>query len=44
MQNEKKEPNEKTKQDDILNIVKQFVTYFEKLDGSEKDGNGIRNS
>ena len=37
-------PNEKTKKDDILNIVEQFVQYFEKIDRGEKDGNSIRNS
>lgn len=32
-QEEKKDPKK-----DILNIVKQFVSYFEEIDRSEKDG------
>ncbi|MDF2594076.1 MAG: hypothetical protein K0R69_417 [Clostridia bacterium] len=36
--------NEKKKEDDILNIVQQFVQYFEKIDRGEDDGNSIRNS
>jgi len=27
-----------------LNIVEQFVQYFEKIDRGEKDGNSIGNS
>lgn len=44
VKNDEKLPNEKQKQDDILSIVEQFVSYFEKLDRSEKDDNSIRNS
>lgn len=40
----KKQSNEKKKEDDILNIVQQFVQYFEKIDRGEDDGNSIRNS
>ncbi len=43
-QNDKKETHEKTKQDDILTIVEQFVNYFEKIDRGEKIDNSIRNS
>jgi hypothetical protein len=39
-----KAANEKVKQDDILNIVEQFVRYFEKIDRGEKNGNSIHNS
>ena len=30
--------------DDILNIVKQFISYFEETDRSEKNDNGIKHS
>lgn len=35
----KKEPK-----DDILDIVKQFISYFEETDRSEKNGNSIKDS
>lgn len=35
---------ETAKKDDILNIVEQFVQYFEKIDRGEKDGHSILNS
>jgi hypothetical protein len=40
----KKVVNKKKKEDDILNIVQQFVQYFEKIDRGEDDGNSVRNS
>ena len=43
-QDDKKDLKEKTKQDDILTIVEQFVHYFEKIDRGEKVDNSIRNS
>ena len=33
--------NKKQAKDDILNIVKQFVGYFEQVDRSEKDDYSI---
>ncbi|WP_171903861.1 hypothetical protein [Cellulosilyticum sp. I15G10I2] len=41
---DQKNSNEKTKQDDILSIVEQFVCYFEKIDRGEKIDDSIRNS
>nr|WP_302598598.1 hypothetical protein [uncultured Cellulosilyticum sp.] len=46
-ENEKKQEFEETKankkrpKDDILNIVKQFVGYFEEVDRSENDDYSI---
>lgn len=44
----KKKINEEVKKnqpkDDILNIVKQFISYFEETDRSEKNDNGIKHS
>ena len=37
--NKKKRPK-----DDILEIVKQFISYFEETDRSEKDDNSIKYS
>ena len=44
VKNDEKQHHEKAKQDDILSIVEQFISYFEKLDRGGKDDNGIRNS
>lgn len=47
MENEKKQEfeesksNKKRPKDDILNIVKQFVGYFEEVDRSEMDDHSI---
>lgn len=38
------EVKKKKPKDDILNIVKQFISYFEETDRSEKDDNGIKHS
>ena len=38
------EVKKKKSKDDILNIVKQFISYFEETDRSEKDDNGIKHS
>lgn len=35
----KKEPK-----DDILSIVKQFISYFEETDRSEKNDNSVKHS
>lgn len=34
----------KNTKDDILSIVKQFVSYFEEVDRSNKDGHSIKRS
>lgn len=34
-------PNKKKAKDDILNIVRQFVGYFEEVDRSENNDNSI---
>lgn len=47
MENEKKQElkegkaNKKKPKDDILNIVKQFIGYFEEVDRSEADDHSI---
>lgn len=35
---------EKRPKDDILNIVKEFISYFEETDRSEEDDNSIKRS
>ena len=39
-----KEIKKKKPKDDILNIVKQFISYFEETDRSEKNDNSIKDS
>lgn len=39
-----KEVKKKKPKDDILNIVKQFISYFEETDRSEKNDNSIKHS
>ena len=39
-----KEIKKKKPKDDILNIVKQFISYFEETDRSEKNDNSIKHS
>lgn len=43
-QKTKAHTKEKKPKDDILNIVKQFVSYFEETDRSEVNGNSIKHS
>ena len=38
------QPNAKEKKDDILNIVKQFINFFEETDRSEEHDNRINHS
>ena len=39
-----KEVQKKKPKDDILDIVKQFISYFEETDRSEKNDNSIKHS
>lgn len=39
-----KEVKKKKPKDDILDIVKQFISYFEETDRSEKNDNSIKDS
>ena len=36
-----KEIKKKRPKEDILDVVKQFISYFEETDRSEKNGNSI---
>lgn len=38
------EVKKKRPKEDILEVVKQFISYFEETDRSEKDGNSIKYS
>jgi len=40
-ENTYKEQKRKRPKEDILDVVKQFINYFEETDRSEKDGHGI---
>lgn len=46
MEDEKalQQTKEKRPKDDILNIVKEFISYFEETDRSEENDNGIKRS
>lgn len=44
MKQEEKKTNKKKPKDDILNIVKQFVSYFEETDRGKKDDHSKRSS
>ncbi len=46
MSHEKEQEKNKKKRpkDDILDIVKQFISYFEETDRSENNGNSSTNS
>lgn len=39
-----KKVNKNLKKDDILNIVEQFIAYFEKIDRGEKSDNSFGDS
>lgn len=43
MEEEKKTPEKKPKED-ILNIVKGFISYFEEVDRRQQDDNRVKNS